>query len=77
MSDLQKQQNNVDVNKKPIWTDYHLNKYKWYRKLRKGTWYKHQFTEDALQLSINFTGEWWALYGKINRYSDVVETEVW
>lgn len=30
--------------KKPIWTDYLLNGFKWYRKWRKGTWYKHQFT---------------------------------
>lgn len=62
---------------KPIWTDYYLNGFKWYRKWRKCTWHKHQFTNDALELSITFTGTWWALYGKINRYSDVVDTEVW
>ena len=62
---------------KPIWSDYYLKKYRWYRKCRKQTWYKHQFTNDALELSITFTGTWWALYGKINRYSDVVDTEVW
>ena len=65
------------LNQKPIWSDYYLNKYRWYRKCRKQTWYKHQFTNDALELSITFTGNWWALYGKINRYSDVVDTEVW
>jgi hypothetical protein len=63
--------------KKPIWFDYYLNKFKWYRKWRKQTWYKHQFTTDALELSITFTGTWWALYGKINRYSDVIDKEVW
>ena len=66
-----------DEKPKPIWSDYYLNKYRWYRKCRKQTWYKHQFTNDALELSITFTGTWWALYGKINRYSDVVDTEVW
>ena len=65
------------IKTKPIWTDYHLNGFKWYRKCRKQTWYKHQFTNDALELSITFTGNWWALYGKINRYSDVVDTEFW
>ena len=58
-------------------SNYYLNRFKWYRKWRKCTWYKHQFTNDALELSITFTGTWWALYGKINRYSDVVDTEVW
>lgn len=67
----------TDIKTNPIWTDYHLNGFKWYRKWRKCKWYKHQFTNDALQLSITFTGTWWALYGKINRYSDVVETEEW
>ena len=62
---------------KPIWTDYLLNRFRWYRKWRKCTWYKHQFTSDALELSNSFTGTWWALYGKINRYSDVIDTEVW
>jgi hypothetical protein len=62
---------------KPICTDYLLNRFKWYRKWRKCTWHKHQFTSDALELSISFTGTWWALYGKINRYSDVIDTEVW
>ena len=67
----------TDIKTKPIWTDYHLNGFKWYRKWRKCKWYKHQFTNDALELSPFFVGTWWALYGKINRYSDVVETEEW
>ena len=65
------------ASQKPIWLDYYLNRFKWYRKWRKQTWYKHQFTIDALELSITFTGTWWALYGKINRYSDVINKEVW
>ena len=65
------------IKKKPIWTDYYLNKYKWYRKWRKCTWYKHEFTTDALELSIAFVGTWWALYGNINRYSKVVDKEQW
>jgi hypothetical protein len=57
------------------WLDYYLSKYKWYRKWRKGYWYKHKFTTDALQLSLNFYGCWWARYPKINRYSIVIDTE--
>jgi hypothetical protein len=67
----------TDIKKKTIWTDYYLNKYKWYRKWRKCTWYKHEFTKDALELSITFVGTWWALYGNINRYSKVVDKEQW
>lgn len=54
-----------------------LSSFKWYRKWRKCTWYKHQFTRDALQLSVTFQGTFWALYGNINRYSIVIETEEW
>ena len=46
-----------------------------YRKLKKGIWYKHEFTKDALQLSYSFQGFFWARYGDINRYSKVVKTE--
>lgn len=47
---------------KLIWTDYYLNNFKWYRKWRKTTWYKHQFTNDALEISVTFTGrETWGL----------------
>jgi len=62
---------------KPIWTDYYLNDFKWYRKYRKLTWYQHEFTPDALELSATFVGTFWALYGEINRYSKVIETETW
>jgi len=62
---------------KPIWTDYYLSNFKWYRRYRKLKWYKHQFTDDALKLSITFTGTFWALYSNINRYSEVVKTETW
>jgi hypothetical protein len=49
--------------------------FKWYRKWRGGVWYKHSFTHDAMQIGLSPIGTWWARYGKINRYSDVVETE--
>ena len=52
-----------------------LDNFKWYRKWRGGIWYKHQFTSDALELSVTFIGEWWARYGEINRYSRVMKTE--
>ena len=57
--------------------DYYLSNFKWYRKYRKCTWYKHEFTQDALELSVTFTGTFWALYGDINRYSKVVYVERW
>lgn len=58
------------------WLDVYLGKFKWYRKMRKGTWYKHQFTKDAEELTFRQGDTWWARYGKINRYSDVISTEV-
>jgi len=60
---------------KKLFTDYYFNNYKCYRKWRNVTWYKHEFTEDALYLSITFVGTFWALYGNINRYSKVIKTE--
>jgi hypothetical protein len=62
---------------KQRWIDTYLGKYKWYRKLVGGVWYKHQFTRDALQLSVTFSGSWWARYGELNRYSKVVELETY
>ena len=56
-------------------SDVYLGGFKWYRKLRKGTWYKHSFTEDAQELTFVAGNTWWARYGKINRYSNVIKTE--
>lgn len=58
-----------------IFTDYYLSNFKWYRKFRKGKWHQHQFTKDALQLSLSFTGTFWALNGEINRYSIVIKED--
>jgi|GEM_PF-5783904 len=52
-----------------------FRKFKWYRKYKGGTWYKHEFTRDALDLSVSFTGTFWARYGDINRYSKVIKIE--
>jgi len=60
---------------KPIFTDYYLSYFRWYRKFRKCIWYKHQFTNDGLEITMS--GTFWALYGKINRYSDVIDCEDW
>ena len=49
--------------------------FKWYRKYRKGVWYKHEFTRDALELSCTFVGFFWSRYSDINRYSKVIKTE--
>jgi len=62
---------------KPIFTDYYLNQFKWYRKFRKCNWYQHEFTPDALDLSVTFVGTFWALYDEVNRYSKVIEKEIY
>lgn len=61
---------------KQTWLDVYFGKFKLYRKMRKGTRYKHQFTKDAEELTFPQGDTWWARYGKINRYSDVIATEV-
>lgn len=58
------------------WLDVYLGKYKWYRKIRGGYWYKHQFTKDAQELTFIEGKTWWARYGELNRYSIVVEQEI-
>jgi len=65
------------MKQKQRWLDVYLGRFIWYRKLRKGYWYKHQFTNDALELSLSFQGTWWARYGEINRYSIVIKQENW
>ena len=52
-----------------------MKRYKFWRKFKGGVWYKHIFTRDANELSFPKGRTWWARYGKINRYSDVIETE--
>ena len=52
-----------------------MKRYKFWRKFKGGGWYKHQFTRDANELSFPQGKTWWARYGKINRYSEVIETE--
>ena len=56
------------MKEKTTWIDVYLNKYQWYRKLRKGKQYKHQFTKDVEELTFTEGDIWWARYGKINRY---------
>lgn len=60
---------------KQTWLDVYLGKYKWYRKIRGGAWFKHRFTNDAEQLTFTEGETWWARYGLINRYSTVIEQE--
>lgn len=52
--------------RKTKWLDVYLDRFKWNQ---------HEFTPDALELSVTFVGTFWALYGEINRYSKVIETE--
>jgi hypothetical protein len=65
------------MKQKTTWLDTYLNKYKWYRRKRGGAWYLHQFTKDAEELTFQQGKTWWARYGKINRYSDVILTVVY
>jgi hypothetical protein len=54
-----------------------MKRFKFWRKFKGGTWYKHQFTEDAEELTFPQGKTWWARYGKINRYSNVIAIEVY
>lgn len=62
---------------KTTWLDIRLGKFKWYRKLKSGKWYQHQFTKDAEQLTFVEGRKWWARYGKLNRYSNIINEEQW
>jgi len=57
--------------------EWYLSRFKWYRKLSGGTWYMHKFTRDAMQLTFCPGMTWWARYPKINRYSEVICTEIY
>jgi len=61
---------------KQTWIDTYLGKYKWYRKLRKGIWYKHRFTQFGHQLRFKDYSDWWARYGEVNTFSRVIEQEI-
>jgi hypothetical protein len=65
------------MEQKQNWIDNYLGIFSWYRKLRKGYWYKHQFTKDAQELTFQQGKTWWARYGEINRYSIVIEQEIY
>ena len=57
------------------WIDVYFGKYKWFRKYRGGKWYLHQFTIHAEQLTFSKGAVFWARYGKLNRYSNVISKE--
>lgn len=52
-----------------------MNKFKLFRKIKGGLWYKHQFTKDAEELTFSQGETWWARYSKLNRYSNVIAVE--
>lgn len=54
-----------------------MKNFKWYRKWKGGTWYLHQFTKDAGELTFDEGKTFWARYSKINRYSDVIKIEIY
>lgn len=49
-----------------------LTAFKWYRKWKGGTWYKHENTYQLQGLIFDF---FWARYGELNRFTKVTETE--
>jgi len=54
-----------------------MRNFRWYRRLCGGIWYKHQFTEDAGWICSTWIGNtFWARYDYINRYSEVIKTEI-
>lgn len=57
------------------WIDTYFGNFKWYRKLTGGLWHKHQYTEDASQITLTPGNTFWARYGKLNRYTDVIDVE--
>lgn len=54
-----------------------MKRFKWFRKLKGGIWYKHEFTKDAEELTFPQGMTWWAGYGEINRYSKVIKIEIY
>jgi hypothetical protein len=59
---------------KTTWIDVYFCNYKCYRKLTKGTWYKHQNTYQLPCLIFDY---YWARYGELNRFTKIVEIEKW
>ena len=59
------------------WMDVYFGSYQWYRKYKKVTWYQHRCTKAAEELTFDKGATWWARYPKINRYSDVINTETY
>lgn len=47
-------------------------KYKWYRKWKRGTWYKHENTYQLPGLAFSY---YWARYVEVSRYTRVIKTE--
>jgi hypothetical protein len=52
-----------------------MKRFKWYRKLLGGIWYKHELTIDSAQIFLTPGEKFWARYDEINRYSKIIETE--
>ena len=63
------------MTQKQTWIDTYLGKYKWYRKLRKGTWYKRSFKVRAYELKLKSYSDYWTRYGGKSSYCGVVDIE--
>lgn len=55
--------------------DTYFGSYRLYRMIRKGNWFKHQYTKDAIQISYSLSGTFWCRYDDINKYSKVILKE--
>jgi hypothetical protein len=60
---------------KQTWIDSYLGRFKCYRKLKKGTWYKRSFNENAYQLRLKSYSNYWTRYGGKSSYCEVIEIE--
>lgn len=62
---------------KQTWLDCYLAKFKFYRMAKGCIWYLHEFTIHAEQLTFSKGNKFWARYETINKYSEVIEQEIW
>ena len=60
---------------KQTWLDCYLGKFKLYRRLKGGSWFLHEFTIDAEQITFRKGNRFWARYGELNRYTKVIKQE--
>ena len=63
------------MDEKQTWIDTYLGRYRWYRKIRGGYWYRRTFNDNAYELRLNSYSDYWTRYGGLSNYCRVVDTE--